>query len=81
MFLLDFLIKNLNIMFKIFRGLDDERNAIVSSGLRRVAVICKESTSSCAALAATGVIMKLLVGFKDILESQDSQYQGSFAYI
>jgi hypothetical protein len=58
------------------RGLDEERTAIVTSGLRKVAIICKESAFSCAILAGTGVIAKIFEGFKDILQSQNLQYQG-----
>ncbi|XP_058802324.1 lysosomal-trafficking regulator isoform X2 [Phymastichus coffea] len=56
-------------------GLDCDRNAIVVSGLRRVAVICKESTTSCAALASNGAIARIFEGFKEILHSQDPQCQ------
>lgn len=58
------------------RGLDNERSAIVTSGLRRVAVTCRESALSCAALAGTGAITKILDGFKDIFITRDPQYQG-----
>ncbi|XP_016837232.1 lysosomal-trafficking regulator isoform X2 [Nasonia vitripennis] len=57
------------------QGLDEERNTIVTNGLRRVAVICKESALSCASLAGTGAITRILQGFKEILESRELQYQ------
>ncbi|XP_043270510.1 lysosomal-trafficking regulator isoform X2 [Venturia canescens] len=57
------------------QGLDGDRGAIVTGGLRRVAVTCRESASSCAALAGSGAITRILEGFKDILISKDPQYQ------
>ncbi|XP_015121948.1 lysosomal-trafficking regulator [Diachasma alloeum] len=57
------------------QGLDGERSTIVSGGLRKVAVICRESASSCAALAGSGVITKLLNGFEAILTSKEPEHQ------
>ncbi|XP_054002539.1 lysosomal-trafficking regulator isoform X2 [Hylaeus anthracinus] len=57
------------------QGLDADRESIVTAGLRKVAVTCRESASSCAALAGSGVIMKLLNGFKDIFANRDVRYQ------
>ncbi|XP_023288682.1 lysosomal-trafficking regulator isoform X2 [Orussus abietinus] len=57
------------------QGLEGDRSAIVTAGLRRVAVTCRESASSCAALAGSGAITRILNGFKDILTSEDSQHQ------
>ncbi|XP_057327101.1 lysosomal-trafficking regulator [Microplitis mediator] len=57
------------------QGLDTERCIIVSQGLRKVAVTCRESVSNCAALAGSGVIAKLLNGFREILISKNSQYE------
>ncbi|XP_043669052.1 lysosomal-trafficking regulator isoform X1 [Vespula pensylvanica] len=55
--------------------LDAERRSIVTNGLRKLAITCRESVSSCAALAGSGVITKMLNGFKDIFTSNDPQYQ------
>ncbi|KZC14096.1 Lysosomal-trafficking regulator, partial [Dufourea novaeangliae] len=57
------------------QGLDAERGTIITAGLRKVAATCRESASSCATLAASGVITKLLNGFRDIFTSRDPQYQ------
>ncbi|XP_024939057.1 lysosomal-trafficking regulator isoform X2 [Cephus cinctus] len=57
------------------QGLDGERSNIVTGGLRRVAVTCRESASSCAALAGSGAITRILNGFKETLISTDPQYQ------
>ncbi|XP_076239225.1 lysosomal-trafficking regulator mauve [Calliopsis andreniformis] len=57
------------------QGLDTERGTIITAGLRKVAITCRESASSCAALAGSGVIAKLLNGFRDIFASRDTQYQ------
>jgi len=43
-----------------------------------VTVTCRESASSCAALAASGTIMKMLNGFKNIFTDNDPRYRGSF---
>lgn len=48
----------------------------MTNGLRKLAITCRESVSSCAALAGSGVITKMLNGFKDIFTSNDPQYQG-----
>ncbi|KAF7992714.1 hypothetical protein HCN44_005058 [Aphidius gifuensis] len=56
-------------------GLDVERCGIVSNGLRKIAITCRESASTCAVLAGSGVIAKLLNGFENILISKDLQYQ------
>ncbi|XP_033229888.1 lysosomal-trafficking regulator isoform X2 [Belonocnema kinseyi] len=56
------------------QGLDGERGVIVTGGLRRVATTCRESASSCAAIAGSGAITRLLDGFKDILVSRDPQH-------
>lgn len=63
--------------FFFYRGLDLERESIISGGLRRVTVTCRESASSCAALAASGTIMKILDGFKNIFTDNDPRYRGS----
>lgn len=57
------------------QGLDVETASIITTGLRKVAVTCRESASSCAALAGAGVIKKMLHGFKHIFTSRDSEYQ------
>nr|XP_031829347.1 lysosomal-trafficking regulator isoform X2 [Nomia melanderi] len=57
------------------QGLDAERGAIITAGLRKVAATCRESASSCAALAGSGVITKILNGFRDIFTTKDPQYQ------
>ncbi|KOC69033.1 Lysosomal-trafficking regulator [Habropoda laboriosa] len=57
------------------QGLDAEKRSIITAGLRKVAVTCRESASSCAVLAVSGVITKLLDGFRDIFTSRDIQYQ------
>ncbi|XP_074102061.1 lysosomal-trafficking regulator mauve isoform X2 [Cotesia typhae] len=57
------------------QGLDTERCIIVSQGLRKVAVTCRESVSNCAALAGSGVIAKLLNGFRQILISKHPQHE------
>lgn len=63
---------------KLFcRGLDLERASIITGGLRRVAVTCRESTSSCAALAASGIITKILNGFKNVFTNDDPRYRGN----
>lgn len=64
------------ILFR--RGLDAEKGSIITGGLRKVAATCRESASSCSALAGSGVIIKILNGFKDIFNSKDAQYQGTF---
>lgn len=61
-------------------GLDVERCGIVSNGLRKIAITCRESASTCAVLAGSGVIAKLLNGFENILISKDLQYQGNYDY-
>lgn len=60
-----------------YRGLDLERASIITGGLRRVAVTCRESTSSCAALAASGIITKILIGFKSVFTNDDPRYRGN----
>ncbi|XP_036146533.1 lysosomal-trafficking regulator isoform X4 [Monomorium pharaonis] len=57
------------------QGLDLERGSIITGGLRRVTVTCRESASSCAALAASGTIMKILNGFKNIFMENDPRYR------
>ncbi|KAK9307869.1 hypothetical protein QLX08_001934 [Tetragonisca angustula] len=57
------------------QGLDAEKTCIITAGLRKVAVTCRESASSCAALASSGVITKMLNGFRDILTTRNTQYQ------
>ncbi|CAK9830368.1 Lysosomal-trafficking regulator [Anthophora retusa] len=57
------------------QGLDAEKGSIITAGLRKVAVTCRESASSCAVLAVSGVITKMLNGFRDIFTSKDIQYQ------
>ncbi|XP_017760097.1 PREDICTED: lysosomal-trafficking regulator isoform X2 [Eufriesea mexicana] len=57
------------------QGLDAEKGCIITSGLRKVAFTCRESASSCAALAGSGVITKLLNGFRNIFINNDTQYQ------
>ncbi|XP_076673285.1 lysosomal-trafficking regulator mauve isoform X3 [Andrena cerasifolii] len=57
------------------QGLDADRGSIITAGLRKIAVTCRESASSCAALAGSGVITKMLNGFRDIFTSRDIQYQ------
>lgn len=61
-----------------YRDLDLEKRSIVTGGLRRVSVICRESASSCAALAASGSITKILNGFKNVFTQNDSRYQGTY---
>ncbi|KAJ8668849.1 hypothetical protein QAD02_000108 [Eretmocerus hayati] len=56
-------------------GLDGDRCTLVTNSLRRVSIICKESTMSCAALAGSGVIRRLLEGFEDVLKSRDPELQ------
>lgn len=58
-----------------------ERGSIITAGLRRVAVTCRESVSSCAALAASGTITKILNGFKSVFTNNDPRYQGTFTFI
>ncbi|XP_025074143.1 lysosomal-trafficking regulator [Pogonomyrmex barbatus] len=57
------------------QGLDLEKGSIITSGLRRIAVTCRESASSCASLAASGTIMKILNGFKNIFTDNDPRYR------
>ncbi|KAK2579125.1 hypothetical protein KPH14_001295 [Odynerus spinipes] len=57
------------------QGLDVERRSIVTSGLRRLAITCRESASSCAALAGSGAITRMLNGFKEIFTNNDPQYE------
>ncbi|XP_077276800.1 lysosomal-trafficking regulator mauve isoform X2 [Temnothorax americanus] len=57
------------------QGLDLERGSIITGGLRRVTLTCRESASSCAALAASGTIMKILNGFKNVFTDNDPRYQ------
>ncbi|XP_011343929.2 lysosomal-trafficking regulator isoform X3 [Ooceraea biroi] len=57
------------------QGLDLERGSIITGGLRRVAVTCRESASSCAALAASGTITKILNGFKNVFTNNDPRYR------
>ncbi|XP_043802415.1 lysosomal-trafficking regulator isoform X5 [Apis laboriosa] len=57
------------------QGLNVETASIITTGLRKVAVTCRESASSCAALAGAGVITKMLHGFKHIFTSRDTEYQ------
>ena len=70
------LLCDANFIIIFNRGLDGERGVIVTCGLRRVATTCRESASSCAALAGSGAITRLLDGFKDILVSRDPQHTG-----
>lgn len=60
----------------LYRGLDLERASVIISGLRRVAVTCRESASSCATLAGSGTITKILNGFKNIFTNNDPRYRG-----
>lgn len=64
--------------FLFYRGLDLERGSIITGGLRRVTLTCRESASSCADLAASGTIMKILNGFKNVFTDNDPRYRGSF---
>ncbi|XP_014468102.1 PREDICTED: lysosomal-trafficking regulator isoform X2 [Dinoponera quadriceps] len=57
------------------QGLDLERASVITGGLRRVAVTCRESASSCAALAASGTITKILNGFRNIFTNNDPRYR------
>ncbi|XP_046418983.1 lysosomal-trafficking regulator isoform X1 [Neodiprion fabricii] len=57
------------------QGMEGERGVILTGGLRRVAITCRESVSSCAALAASGAITRILNGFKESLTSRTSQCQ------
>ncbi|XP_011866548.1 PREDICTED: lysosomal-trafficking regulator isoform X3 [Vollenhovia emeryi] len=57
------------------QGLDFERGSIITGGLRRVTLTCRESVSSCAALAASGTIMKILNGFKGVFTDNDPRYR------
>ncbi|XP_076766095.1 lysosomal-trafficking regulator mauve isoform X3 [Xylocopa sonorina] len=57
------------------QGLNAGKSPIITAGLRKVAVTCRESASSCAALAGSGVIAKMLNGFRDIFTSTDTQHQ------
>ncbi|XP_046739127.1 lysosomal-trafficking regulator isoform X3 [Diprion similis] len=57
------------------QGMEGERGVILTGGLRRVAITCRESVSSCAALAASGAITRILDGFKESLTSRTSQCQ------
>ncbi|KAL0119810.1 hypothetical protein PUN28_007922 [Cardiocondyla obscurior] len=57
------------------QGLDLERGLLITSGLRRVTLTCRESISSCAALATSGTNMKILNGFKDVFKNNDSRYR------
>ncbi|XP_014603828.1 PREDICTED: lysosomal-trafficking regulator isoform X1 [Polistes canadensis] len=57
------------------QNLDDEKISIITNGLRKLAITCRESVSSCAALAGSGVITKMLNGFTDIFTSHNPQYQ------
>ncbi|CAL1677884.1 unnamed protein product [Lasius platythorax] len=57
------------------QGLDLERGSIITGGLRRIAGTCRESASSCAALAASGTIMRILNGFKNVFTNNDPRYR------
>ncbi|XP_011144679.1 lysosomal-trafficking regulator isoform X1 [Harpegnathos saltator] len=57
------------------QGLDLERALVVTSGLRRVAVTCRESASSCATLAGSGTITKILNGFRNIFTNNDPRFR------
>ncbi|XP_023246507.1 lysosomal-trafficking regulator [Copidosoma floridanum] len=57
------------------QGLGKERVEVIVHALRRVSIICKESISSCAALAGTGAIMRLLQGFQSVLENRNPEYE------
>ncbi|XP_018058565.1 PREDICTED: lysosomal-trafficking regulator [Atta colombica] len=57
------------------QDLDLERGSIITSGLRRITITCRESASSCAALAASGTIMKILNGFKNVFTNNDPRYR------
>lgn len=59
-----------------YRSLDLEKNSIITGGLRRIAGTCRESVSSCAALAASGTIMRILNGFKNVFINNDPRYRG-----
>lgn len=62
-----------------YRGLDLERGSIITGGLRRVTLTCRESASTCADLAASGTIMKILNGFKNVFTDNDPRYRGNFS--
>lgn len=68
------------IFYEVFsyRNLDLEKGSIITGGLRRIAGTCRESVSSCAALAASGTIMRILNGFKNIFINNDPRYRGNF---
>ncbi|XP_011260266.1 lysosomal-trafficking regulator isoform X1 [Camponotus floridanus] len=57
------------------QSLDLEKGSIITGGLRRIAGTCRESVSSCAALAASGTIMKILNGFKNVFINNDPRYR------
>ncbi|XP_012252611.2 lysosomal-trafficking regulator [Athalia rosae] len=57
------------------QGIEGERGIILTGGLRRVAITCRESVSSCAALAASGAITRILNGFRESLTSTTSLCQ------
>lgn len=59
------------------RNSSENKIAVVTSGLRKLVVTCKESSTSCATLAGSGVISRLLNGFKSVLVSKESRYQGN----
>lgn len=75
--LTDYLLYFMKLFF--YRGLDLERGSIITGGLRRIASTCRESASTCAALAASGTIMRLLNGFKNVFINNDPRYRGSFS--
>lgn len=56
--------------------MEGERGIILTGGLRRVAITCRESVSSCAALAASGAITRILNGFKESLTCRTLRCQG-----
>ncbi|XP_034950425.1 lysosomal-trafficking regulator [Chelonus insularis] len=57
------------------QSLNDDRCGIVTQGLKKIATTCRESIYTCANLAGSGVISKLLNGFETILIHKDPKYK------
>ncbi|KAL7305380.1 hypothetical protein TKK_0002123 [Trichogramma kaykai] len=54
------------------KELNEDRAETITNGLKKLAIVCKESPKTCATLSGQGNITKLFEGFEHVLKSNDS---------
>ncbi|CAB0033952.1 unnamed protein product [Trichogramma brassicae] len=54
------------------KELNEDRAETITNGLKKLAIVCKESPKTCATLSGNGNITKLFEGFGHVLKSKDS---------